>query len=148
MKLVKDEHIILSEYVLGFRKKLTLTNKRLVVQQGRGFLKVTWENKADIPLEELEEACAHVESGTSMSMMKLRLKNGNTKDIRFKLHDSEMIGASPSAGEAILAKVKSITDRWVNAINKQISSRKDEDDFDKAIKSAVECGRTVRGKMG
>lgn len=121
MDLESDEYIVLDDGTLGFRAILTLTNKRLIIQQGKGLFKVTWGKEKEILLKEIEEAYAHLESFTSMSVMKLRLRNGRTEDIRFKLRDSEMIGASlgdPSVG--IPMKVKSITDRWVNAINNQI----------------------------
>ena len=135
--------MVLSEYSLGFKKKMTLTNKRLIVQQGEGFFRVTWKNEAEIPLEEIEEANAHVESSTSLSTMKLRLKNGNTKDIRFKPPESEMTDRAIDK-TAMLTKVKAITERWVNAITSLISDRRNEE----AIKSAVECNWTTRGRMG
>jgi len=121
MELDKDENIILDDGNLGFRKKLTLTNNRLIILKGKGLFKVSWKKEEEILIEEIEEAYAHVDSFTSLSVMKLRMKNGKTKDIRFKLSDSQMVGASlGDVGGAIPMKVKSITDRWVNAINKLI----------------------------
>lgn len=118
MELGKDERIILDDGTLGFRKRLTLTNKRLIILKGKGFFKVTWKKEEEISIEEIEEAYAHVDSFTSMSVMKLRLKNGRTKDIRFKLSDSQMVGGMlGDPNTALPMKVKSITDRWVNVIN-------------------------------
>jgi len=118
MELEKDEHVILDDGTLGFRKKLTLTNQRLIVQKGKGFFKVSWKKEEEIPLEEIEEVYAHVDSFPPMSVMKLTLKNGRTKDIRFKLPDSGMVWASlGDSGNVIPMNVKSITDRWVHAIN-------------------------------
>lgn len=143
MKLEKDEHKILSEYTLGFRKKLTLTNKRLIVQQGEGFFRITWKNETEIPLEEIVEACSDGESPTSFNVMKLRLKNGDTREIHFMPKDSEIM-KQPTDSTAVQTRVKSITDRWVNEVNSLITGRRNEE----AIKSAVECYRTVRESMG
>jgi len=113
MELEKDEHIILNDGILGrtwivFWKKLTRTNKRLIVQKGKGFFKVSWKIEEEIPLEEIEEAYHHVHSFTNMSELKLTLKNDRTKDVRFRLGDSRTY---------LSLNVKSITDRWVHAIN-------------------------------
>ena len=120
MDLEQDEHIVLDDGTLGYKKKITLTNKRLIIQKGGGLFKGTCKKEKEIPLVDIEEAYVHVESSTSMSIMKLRLKSGNTEDIQFKLRDSEMAGASLGDPNVTMPmKVKSITDRWVNAINNQ-----------------------------
>jgi len=48
MELEKDEHVILDDGTLGFRKKLTLTNQRLIVQKGKGFFKVSWKKEEEM----------------------------------------------------------------------------------------------------
>jgi hypothetical protein len=126
MPLKKDEHVVLDGGVLGFRKNLMLTNKRLVFQKGKGWFKLTWKDEEEILLNEIVEVYAHVDSFSSMSVMKLKLRNGKTRDIQFKLKDSEMAGASlGDPNLSIPMKVKSITDRWVNAINRQLKMREE-----------------------
>lgn len=53
LELKKDEHIILDGGTLGFRKKLTLANQRLIIQKAKGFFKVSWKKEDEIPLKEI-----------------------------------------------------------------------------------------------
>lgn len=119
MELKGDEHVILNEDgAMGFRRKLTLTDKRLILQKGHGVFKVTWTIEEEIPLVEIMEAYAHVESFTSLPILKLRLKKGGTRNIRLKLSDSQLVGTM-GEDSAMMMKIRSLTDRWVNAINHQ-----------------------------
>ena len=122
MKLGKDEKIILDDGNLGFRKKLTLTNERLVTQKGKGVFRVTWGIEDDISLSDIEEAYADVESFSAMSTMRLRLKNNKISEFRFKLSDTQALGSAMSTdmGTDMAMRVKFLTDRWLQAINHAI----------------------------
>lgn len=119
MELEKDEKIVLDKGALGFRKKLTLTNKRLIVQEGKGLLSVKWKIAEEIPIREISEAYAEVGSFTAMSTLMLKLKNGATKEFHLKLNDSQMLGSflSTDMGTDLPMRMKFVVDRWVTAIN-------------------------------
>lgn len=122
MDLEKDERVILDDGPLGFRKKLTLTNKRLITQEGKGFLSVKWNKVEEIPINDIAEAYTEVGSFIALSTMVLKLKNGQTKESKLKLSDSQIMGASLSQdmGTNMEMRVKFVTDRWVSAINQLI----------------------------
>lgn len=117
MVLERGEKIVLDDGALGFGKKLTLTNKRLIVQEGEGFLRVKW--KEEIPIKDISEAYAEVGSFTALSTLMLKLKNGATKEFHLKLSDTQMLGSSLATdmGTDMAMRVKFIVDRWVTAIN-------------------------------
>ena len=53
LEFFEGEEIVLDDGQLGFRKKLTLTNKRLIIQKCKGVFSVSWEQESEIPLEEI-----------------------------------------------------------------------------------------------
>lgn len=118
----KDERVILDDGPLGFRKKLTLTNKRLITQEGKWFLSVKWNKVEEIPINDIAEAYTEVGSFIALSTMVLKLKNGQTKEFKLKLSDSQIMGASLSQDMStnMEMRVKFVTDRWVSAINQLI----------------------------
>jgi hypothetical protein len=122
MDLEGDERLVLDDGPLGFRKKLTLTNKRLIVQEGKGLLSVKWHKTEEIPMRDIAEAYVDVGSFIALSTLVLRLKNGQTREFKLKLSDSQMLGASMSSdmGTSVEMRVKFVTDRWVTAINQLI----------------------------
>ncbi len=128
MELEEKENIILDEGPLGYRKKLILTNKRLLVHKGKGFFKVTWKIEQEIPLTKIEEATEHMDTFTSMSSLILKLKNKEKMNFRFKLTDSQMVGSmfGGDAGSMMTIKVKAVTDKYVTAINHQINKKTEE----------------------
>src|SRR4030067_3532635 len=123
-KLLTGEQIVLDNGSLGFRKKLTLTNKRLIIQTGRGFFSVTWEQEDEIPLQEIEEA--YVEPGgafITLSRAMLKMKNRGDIELGLKLSDSQMLGTTLATDELtdMTLRMKTVNDRWVTAINNQLN---------------------------
>jgi hypothetical protein len=123
MQLVPGENIVLDDGPLGFRKKLTLTNKRLIIQKGKGLFNVTWEIESTIKLDDIEEA--YVEPGGAfmvLSKAMLKLKNSHEPlELGLKLSDTQMLGTSLAGDELtdMSVRMKTVNDRWVNAINNQ-----------------------------
>lgn len=122
MELEKDENIILDDGPLGFRRKLTLTNKRLIIQKGEGLFRVTWKQESEIPLAEIEEAYLVADSFSALSSIKLRMKNGESVDLQLKLGDTQALGASLAADTLtdMAVRMKILNDRWISAINNRL----------------------------
>jgi hypothetical protein len=59
MELSEGEEVVLDDGYVGYRQKLTLTNKRLVYRKKEGMFKTTWNVTEEIPLEQIEEAYTH-----------------------------------------------------------------------------------------
>ena len=123
MELEEDENVILDEGFWGYRKKLVLTNKRLLVQKGKGLFRLTWKIENEIPLGEIEEAYGMMETFTSLSLLILKLKNKEQVHFNFRLTDSQMPSLMGGAGALIPMEAKAITDKYVTAINHQIQNK-------------------------
>lgn len=119
--LEEDETVILDEGLIGFRKKLVLTNKRLFEYKGKGVFTVKWVIEKQIPLSEIEEATQEMETFTSMVTLVLKMKDETKISYQLKLSDSQLLSAQLGGGDMIIVKVKAITDKYVTAINHQIT---------------------------
>lgn len=122
MKLKRDESIILDNGPLGLKKKVSLTNKRLIIQKDEGVFTTQWKKKKVIPLKSIEDVYLETNSQTGFSSMKLKLKSGKNYDISLTLSDSWIINDTP---ETNLDKEKSnqmkmLNYRWVKAITNQL----------------------------
>jgi hypothetical protein len=128
IKLEEDEKIILDDALIGFRRKLVLTDKRLLVQKGKGMFNITWvfENDYQILLSDIEEATVEMDTFTSASILVLKLNNQKKIIIRIGLSDSQlfssMLGGLQSIGPI---KLKAIVDKYMNAINHRIHKTDD-----------------------
>lgn len=98
---------------LGLRGKLLLTNKRLIIFRKKGFFKSTYIKTSEIPIKQIIEAYADV--SFSGCLMKITHENGKW-ECRLGVPDSprQLLYGT------LDAKQRSITDRWVNAINRFI----------------------------
>lgn len=137
MELEADEEIILDDGPLGFRRKLMLTNKRLIVQKKQGVFTTKWVQEEEIPLDEIEEA--YVEPGgafVALSTAMLKMINQEPIELGLKLSDSQMLGTTLAGDQLtdMTIRMKTLNDRWVNAINNQLSKRKMEQ-----LTSRVKC---------
>ena len=127
MELEEDEDVILDEGIFGFRKKLLLTNKRIIVQKAKGLFSVTWKTENEIPLSEIEEATEWMDPLSSQSSMILKLKNKEKIYFNFKLTDSEIaVSMLGETGSTLSIKSKAITDKYVTAINHQLNKKAEE----------------------
>jgi rRNA maturation endonuclease Nob1 len=145
MKLLEGEQIVLDDGPLGFRKKLTLTNKRLIIQKGKGLFNVYWAQESEIPLEEIEEA--YVEPGGvffTMSTAMLKMKNQQSIELGLKLSDSQMLGSTLASDDLtdMNLRMKTVNDRWVNAINNQLNALRMKQLANGFHKCSV-CGKSI-----
>ena len=123
MELEEDENVILDDGFWGSKKKLVLTNKRLLVQNGNGIFRLRWKTENEIPLNEIEEAYGMMDTFTSLSSLILKLKNNEKLHFIFRLIDSQMLSLVGDAGTLIPMKTRAITDKYVTAINHQIQNK-------------------------
>lgn len=145
MKLSEGERILLDDGSVGFRRKITLTNKRLIFQKKKGFISTSWVQDDEIPLDKIEEAYVEIVSkfsGKSAAM--LRMKNGESIELGLKLTDSEVFGAD-FGGEGLAGmnlRLKMTNDRWVNAINNQLAKNRIDQSKSGAYK-CPKCGKDM-----
>ena len=123
MELEEDENVILDDGFWGSKKKLVLTNKRLLVQNGNGIFRLRWKTENEIPLNEIEEAYGMMDTFTSLSSLILKLKNNEKLHFIFRLIGSQMLSLVGDAGTLIPMKTRAITDKYVTAINHQIQNK-------------------------
>jgi hypothetical protein len=135
MGLEKGEEIVLDngrltssywkEYSLSVKRRLTLTNRRLIIQKGGGLIKVNWTKELEIPLEAIEEArIVNHPVFPQDKMVSLKLRNGGTKSLQLELSEDDGVGViMPTLGGVLAGQNRTyvLADRWANAINLQIS---------------------------
>lgn len=120
MELEEDENTILDDGFWGSKKKLVLTNKRLIVQKQEGIIRLTWKLENEILLEEVEEAYGMLDVFTSLSSLILKLKNNEQLIFNFRLVDTQMSMFGGDTRFSIPMKTKEITDKYLTEINNQI----------------------------
>lgn len=122
MKLKRDESIILDNGPLGLKKKLTLTNKRLIIQKDEGVFTTQWKKEKSISLKTIEDIYLETKNQTGLSSMKIKLKNGKNFDVSLSLSDSWLISDSPenNLDKEKATQMKMLNYRWVKAITNQL----------------------------
>jgi len=123
INLLEGEKIVLDDGYVGYKQKLTLTNKRLVYVRGEGFLSTKWKLDEEIPLEQIEEAYTQTQGTlTQMSKAVLKMKNGQTRELRINIGGGDTLGIlfSPDMPTDSAIRTKTLCDKWVNAINQQL----------------------------
>ena len=104
MKLEQDEQLILDNKFPKSKRRLVLTDKRLLVQDKK-------ETISEIFLNQIKEARGVVDSLTSCSSLILNMKDGEQIQVTFEII---------SGGHVIPEESKKITDNFLMAINNQI----------------------------
>ena len=121
-ELLEGEIVVLDDGYVGYKRKLTLTNKRLIYTRGEGLFRTTWKLDEEIPLEQIEEAYTHTKGGlTQMSSAMLKMKDGKTRALKVSGGSSDL-GSLLAADMAtdMAVRTKTLCDKWVNAINQQL----------------------------
>ncbi|MGD6851907.1 MAG: hypothetical protein ACQCN6_07615 [Candidatus Bathyarchaeia archaeon] len=114
MNLENEETLIMANNLLGSRNRVSLTSKRLVFEEGNGYLLIFWKQYHQLLLEDIEEASVDKDSFI-VDSIKIKLKNGANMRVQFKLPDSETLYPDPELDEFC-----SIAERWAHAINRQV----------------------------
>jgi len=123
IKLFEGEQVVLDNGYVGYKQKLTLTNKRLIYIKGKGLFKTTWDIGEEIPLEQIEEAYTQTEGRlTQMSLAMLKMKNGELRKLNVNLGGGAALGTllSHDMPTDTAIRTKTLSDEWVNAINQQL----------------------------
>jgi len=122
IKLLEGEKVVLDDGYVGYKRKLTLTNKRLVYVRGEGLFSTTWKLDEEIPLEKIEEAYTQTIGGlTQMSKAILKMKGGETRELKVSGGSGDLgsLFATDMATD-MAVRTKTLSDKWVNAINQQL----------------------------
>jgi hypothetical protein len=123
IRLLEGEEVVLDNGYVGYRHKLTLTNKRLLYTKGEGLFKVSWNVTEEIPLERIEEAYTHTKGSlTQLSVAMLKMKVGETRELRVSCGGGDALGSllAPDMPTDVAIRTKTLCDKWVNAINQQL----------------------------
>jgi hypothetical protein len=125
-KLLEGETIVLDDGYVGYRQKLTLTNKRLIYIKKEGFFSGFERVMEEIPLEQIEEAYTQT-SGllTQSSLAILRMKDGQTRELDVHFGGGDALGMlfAPDMPTENAIRTKTLCDKWVNAINQQLRAK-------------------------
>jgi len=142
MKLLEGETIILEGF--GSGRKVTLTNKRLVLQKKKGFFYSYWMIDEEMFLDAIDEAYAETGSFTGIETLQLRLKNGESYQLAISLSGSATLGSLVAADWVTdtALKQKTVNDRWANAINNQLRKRQIEQ-LSKSAGKCPDCGKEI-----
>lgn len=81
MKLSEGEQIVLDDGYLGFRRKLTLTNQRLIFWKKHGFFRTSWAQEEEILLTEIEEAYTEPSGAFGWSTAMLKMRNDKSMSL-------------------------------------------------------------------
>jgi hypothetical protein len=151
MKLKRDEKVIMDNGPLGLKKKLTLTNKRLIFQKDEGIFNVKWNQEKVIPLNNIEDVYLETKAFTGKSSMKVKLKKGKRFELSLSLGDSWLLNDSSEdkMEKEKSTQLKMLHYRWVKAITNQLM-RLDEEKKTLEIKEKTEyiqdcpkCGKKI-----
>ncbi len=162
MKLKRDENLIMDNGPLGLKKKLMLTNKRLIIQKDEGVFNVDWKQEKVISLNSIEDIYLETKGFSGLSSMKIKMKKVKSIELSLSLGDSLLIDDS---SETKLDKDKSeqmkmLNYRWVRAITNQLMKHDEKKKivyFQKCPKCEKEitqknfkycpfCGRLLKSK--
>lgn len=147
MELLEGEEVVLDDGNVGYRLKLTLTNKRLIFSKKEGLFKTTWKVTDEIPLEQIEEAYTDTrKAGLGLSQLSstmLKMKNGNVRELTFKLGDADTLGMLIGGSDIVVdgaVRTKTVSDRWVSAINQllRLKAESRTDKLEQRIKELEE----------
>ena len=123
MELLEGEKIVLNDGYVGYKQKLTLTNKRLIYSKKEGLLKTTWNMTEEIPLEQIKEAYTHTSEGLAQSSSaNLRMKDGKIRELNINIGSDDAQGTFSAVEIAtdMAVRPKTLCDKWVNTINQQL----------------------------
>ena len=144
MNLERDEKIVLDNGPLGLGKKLTLTNKSLIILKDEGVFDVDWKPEQVVPLNAIEDVYIETESFSDLSSFKLKLKNGESLELSLSLGNSWLISDSPEANmdKEKSTQMKMLNYRWVKAITNQLM-KLDLDKKTVCIRKCPKCSKEI-----
>jgi hypothetical protein len=118
-----DEKIVLDDGYVGYKQKLTLTNKRLIYSKKAGWFKADWVRVDEILLDDIEEAYTHTSGGLAQSSSAmLKMKNGTVRELNVHTGSVDALGMLVAADTAtdMAVRTKTLCDKWVSAVNQQL----------------------------
>ncbi len=144
MNLERDEKIVLDNGPLGLGKKLTLTNKNLLIHKDEGVFDVNWKQEKAIPLSTIEDVYIETESFSNSSLFKLKLKNGKSVELSLSLDNSWLINDSSETkmNTEKSSQLKILNYRWVKAITNELM-KLDEKKKNVFIRKCPKCSKEI-----
>ncbi len=103
MHLEPKETILIENGFLGFRNRLTLTNKRLIFEEGSGYFLTVWKQYHHVLLDAIEEAFVDRDA-FFVDTVNLKLKDGPVMKIRFQI-DAKSNGVYESTPERLVTAI-------------------------------------------
>jgi hypothetical protein len=113
LNLAPQETLIMTNSLPGIHNRISLTNKRLVFEEGNGYFSISWKQYYQLLLSNIEEASVNADSGI-MDSITIKLKDGIIMRVQFKLADSHNLYLSPE-----IDQFASTPERWAQAINER-----------------------------
>jgi len=126
MKLLKGERVVLEHSPFGSLRKVTLTNKRLTIQNKKGLYFSFWMIEEEFPLDTIKEAYLKTASISGISSLWLKLKDSKLIQVPIALGSVEELGTLGAAEMTTdyALKIKIVNDRWVKVINNQLKKNR------------------------
>ena len=150
MKLLEGEQVVLEDSHFSSSRKVTLTNKRLLVQKKKGLFYSYWMIDEEFPLETIDEAYVETDSFSAIGSLQLKLKNGESIRLPVSPDGGALLGTLGAADWVTdsALKIKTVNDRWVNAINNQLIKRQIKQLTNRGNK-CPNCGKEIpQGDFG
>ena len=142
MELLEGEKVVLEDGVESWA--VILTNKRLVIQKKKGIRHSIWATVSDFPLDIIEKAYTEVEPLSGSTTLWLNFKDGESAQLPKLIGGAEFLGAFGAADMAtdIAVKLNAVNNKWVNAINNQLSKHQIEQ-LSNRINKCPNCGKQI-----
>lgn len=141
--LNEEETIVLEDSHFGASRKITLTNKRLVIQKKKGVFNAYWLVEHEFPFDTIEEAYTDTGGISGMSTLWVKFKDDKIIQLPIGLGGAESLGAFGAEDMVTDMAVKQnlVNNKWVNAINNQL--RKNQIEQLSQIKKCFNCEKEI-----
>lgn len=112
MNLEAEEHIILNEGKLGWRKTLALTNQRLLFLNNDAV-------EDEIALADVAEAYPDTQGFTNLTQLKIKMRRGGDRAVIFKSGGAKLLFGGMDYADQ---NARSMSNRYASAIMRAVDS--------------------------
>jgi hypothetical protein len=148
IELLEGEKVVLEDSVGSWA--VMLTDKRLVIQKKKGIFHSFWVIVSDFPLDTIEKAYTEMEPLAGITSLWLDFKDGESAQFPKLIGSAELIGTLGAADipTDMAVKINAVNNKWVNAINNQLSKHQMEQ-LSNGMRKCPNCGKQVpQGNFG
>jgi hypothetical protein len=111
---LEPRETVMEHGLLSAHNRISLTNKRLVFEEGRGSILTFWKPYHQLLLSDIDEII--VEESFIMDTIKIKLKKGPIMRVQFKLAATKM----PYTDTEEDSFCGSVAQRWAHIVNVQL----------------------------